>query len=92
MSESQLTHWHARLSLLVRYSVLASVGLGATVAFLYVDQFTGYQTITRIVLGVIGVLVAICVLAVLVLTVAAVQQMGAAGVAWVLRGPEEGAE
>jgi hypothetical protein len=88
MTESQLIRWHARLSWLVRYSVLASMGLGAMIAFLYVDQFTGYQTIMKATLWVIGGLVAVCAVAVLVLTVAAVQQMGVAGIGWVLRGPE----
>lgn len=89
MPQDKLIVWRARLSRLVRYSVLASVGLGATIAFLGVDQFTGYKTITRAVWWLIGGLVLVCTLAALTLTFFAVREMGAAGVVWVLQSAED---
>ena len=89
MTKQQLIQWRARLVVFVRYSVYSAVGLGAFVAYLYVDKFTGYQTIMQGTLWLVAALVVICALAALALTVAAVHVMGIAGLTWAIRSPEE---
>jgi hypothetical protein len=83
---ARLEHSYNWLYRTIRYSLFSGVGLGAFMAFLYVDQYAGYSVLFNAALVLALVLVGVCLIGVVIVGVMAVQIAGWRGLAWMLRG------